>query len=449
MNKKVQNFKNENKNYQFNFNFIDSENLDNLNNLDKNQSQTTSKNLLDRNARHIYKVSEINSIIKETLEKDFLSIWIEGEISNSKLNFSGHFYFTLKDNLGQIKAVMFNSLYSYLKFIPKDGMEVIVKGSLSCFIKGGTYQINVLYMEPKGKGALLIAFEELKKRLEKEGLFDKTHKKPIPNFVNKIGVVTSPTGAAIKDILTVLDRRFSNLHIIIYPSKVQGEDAKFEIKKGIEFFNSWAEKVDVILVGRGGGSIEDLWAFNEEMVARAIYNSKIPIISCVGHEIDYLISDFVADLRAPTPSAAAEMLIKEKQELLNNIDYLSNSINNLMDNILKINFLKYDRLNFFNIIKLFDKFFNNLCQNFDYFSSEFFENFDTIFNKKIVDYEIKINKLLSLDPKKILALGYSVIKDKNGNFAEAKDLLIGEEIEVCTKNYILFCRLISKEKIYK
>jgi len=271
--------------------------------------------------RYILTVSELTQEIKDLLEMKFSEVWVEGEISNFRIPPSGHFYFTLKDEFSQIRAVLFRMQARTLRFVPEDGLHVICRGRVSLYEKRGEYQLILDTMEPKGIGALQLAFLQLKERLEKEGLFDPVHKKPIPMVPKKIGIVTSPTGAVIKDMLHILHRRFENIHILLYPVRVQGEGASLEIAKAIEFFNDRME-VDVIITGRGGGSFEDLWAFNEEVVARAIYHSKIPILSAVGHETDYTISDFVADMRAPTPSAAAELVVRDKREMKNMLHYL-------------------------------------------------------------------------------------------------------------------------------
>lgn len=263
--------------------------------------------------RRIYSVYDITSEIKRSL--DVLGIvWIRGEISNFKRHTSGHLYFSLKDPRAQIKAAFFRNHNIYLKFLPEDGMEVVVRGRLSVYEPRGDYQVIVEYMEPVGLGSLQLAFEQLKERLRKEGLFDETHKIPLPLLPRKIGIVTSPTGAAIRDMLRILKRRNSSLDVLLFPVKVQGQGAAEEIASAIRFLNTRSD-IDVIIIGRGGGSIEDLWAFNEEIVARAIHESILPVISAVGHEVDYTISDFVADLRAPTPSAAAEMVSGAREDL--------------------------------------------------------------------------------------------------------------------------------------
>ena len=264
--------------------------------------------------RTVFTVSEVTERIKIVLEDTFFDLWIEGEISNLRAPSSGHTYLTLKDEQSQIRAVLFKMQRRYLRFDPKDGMLVIARGRLSLYEPRGEYQVVLDYLEPKGIGALQIAFEQLKERLAQDGLFDPARKRPLPMLPHCIGIVTSPTGAVIRDMLQILRRRFANLHVCIYPVRVQGAGAAEEIARAVEELNG-GSGIEVIIVARGGGSIEDLWAFNEESVARAIYHSRIPVISAVGHEIDFTIADFVADMRAPTPSAAAELVIRQKAEL--------------------------------------------------------------------------------------------------------------------------------------
>jgi exodeoxyribonuclease VII large subunit len=268
--------------------------------------------------RKIYSISELSLELKNLLEKQFPDVWITGEVSNFRAATSGHFYFTLKDASAQIRAVCFRNQARYLEFKPQDGISVIARGHLSVYEARGEYQLYVEYLEPAGVGALQLAFEQLKAKLAAEGLFDPARKKPLPVLPSAVGVVTSPTGAVIRDILRVLKRRFPNMNVMLYPVKVQSEGAAEEIVAGIEYFNQHPI-VDVLIVARGGGSLEDLWAFNEEIVARAIAASKIPVISAVGHETDFTIADFVADLRAPTPSAAAESVVHRKQDFLDEL----------------------------------------------------------------------------------------------------------------------------------
>ncbi|HET6364602.1 MAG: exodeoxyribonuclease VII large subunit [Nitrospirota bacterium] len=274
---------------------------------------------------HILTVTHLTIQIKNLLEGNFPDIWVEGEISNLSIPQSGHAYFTLKDEQSQIRSVLFRSAQRFLKFTLQHGMQVICRGRVSVYEPRGEYQLIVDYIEPKGIGALQLAFEQLKAKLEKEGLFDLDHKRPLPLLPQRIGIITSPTGAAIRDMLRVIKRRHPRMHILIYPVPVQGIEAAPAIVEAIQYFNR-DQNVDVMIVGRGGGSLEDLWAFNEEPVARAIYASKIPVISAVGHETDYTISDFVADLRAPTPSAAAEMVVKSEESFREFISSLESSL---------------------------------------------------------------------------------------------------------------------------
>ncbi|MDR4497319.1 MAG: exodeoxyribonuclease VII large subunit [Candidatus Scalindua sp.] len=273
----------------------------------------------ERRIKKLFTVSEITSKIRKSLEHEFPYTGIVGEISNLRVPSSGHVYLTLKDKGAQIQAVIFKNSARKIKFELKDGMEVIAFGSITVYEPRGQYQLIIDDLEPKGIGALQLAFQQLKEKLEKEGLFDHAHKKPIPFLPQKIGIITSPTGAAIKDILNIIDRRFNNVEILIYPVKVQGEGAAKEISEAITEMNTLPD-IDVIIVGRGGGSLEDLWAFNEEIVARSIFNSTIPVISAVGHEIDITISDLVADRRALTPSEAGELVVPRKDLLLDVIE---------------------------------------------------------------------------------------------------------------------------------
>jgi exodeoxyribonuclease VII large subunit len=269
--------------------------------------------------KKIFSVSELSLGIKNLLEREYPDVWVTGEVSNFRPAASGHLYFTLKDAAAQLRAVCFRNQARYLKFKPQDGISVIARGHLSVYEARGEYQLYVEYLEPAGLGALQLAFEQLKQKLATEGLFDIARKKPLPVLPRAIGVVTSPTGAVIRDILRILRRRFRNMNVLIYPVKVQGEGAAEEIVEGVKYFNR-ERNIDVMIVGRGGGSLEDLWAFNEEVVARAIAASGIPVISAVGHETDFTIADFVADLRAPTPSAAAELVVHRKQDFLTELE---------------------------------------------------------------------------------------------------------------------------------
>src|SRR2546426_436726 len=272
-------------------------------------------------ARRILTVTELTVRVRDLLEREFFEVWVEGELSNCRVWHTGHLYFTLKDGSSQIRSVIFRSALRYLKFKPADGLRVVARGRVSVYEPKGEYQLVCEHLEPHGLGALQLAFDQLKKRLQDEGLVEAARKRPLPALPRKIGIVTSLDGAAIRDIIKVLSRRYANAHIVIRPARVQGDGAAVEIARGIRAIGRVAA-VDVVIVGRGGGSIEDLWAFNEEIVARAIARCPVPVISAVGHETDVTIADFVADLRAPTPSAAAEMVVACHDEFCGRIDRL-------------------------------------------------------------------------------------------------------------------------------
>lgn len=268
---------------------------------------------------HILQVSQLNQMIRQFLENEFQLIWIQGEISNFKAHPSGHFYFSLKDNMAQVSAVMFKGFNRHLRFLPRDGLEVLIRGRVTVYEPRGSYQVFCETMEPLGAGSLQLAFEQLKMRLQKEGLFEESRKRKLPPFPDHVVLITAPSGAAIRDMLNVLNRRSRGLRVTVIPAIVQGKQAPGSIVQALERANRLKD-ADVIILGRGGGSIEDLWAFNDETVARAISVSSLPIISAVGHETDFTIADFVADLRAPTPSAAAELVVKNTSELVDKLE---------------------------------------------------------------------------------------------------------------------------------
>ena len=292
--------------------------------VDSPQSTVDRLSTVDRQlstARRVHTVSELTVRVRDLLEGELFEVWVEGELSNCKVWNNGHLYFTLKDDRSQLKGFMFRSTLRYLKFKPTDGTHVIARGKISVYEPRGEYQLDCQHLEPKGLGALQLAFDQLKQRLQQEGLFDVARKRPLPALPRKIGIVTSLDGAAIRDIIKVLSRRYANAHLVICPARVQGADAAPDVARALRQIGR-VSGVDVVIVGRGGGSIEDLWAFNEESVARAIARVPVPVISAVGHETDYTIADFVADVRAPTPSAAAEIVVAAKDEFAGRIDRL-------------------------------------------------------------------------------------------------------------------------------
>jgi exodeoxyribonuclease VII large subunit len=284
---------------------------------------------LPQTRRRVLTVSELTAQVRSLLEDRFFELWVEGELSNCRVWNTGHLYFTLKDKTAQIKGVMFRSSLRLLRFKPQDGLRVVARGRISVYDPKGEYQIVCEHLEPEGLGALQLAFDQLKQRLSAEGLFDHARKRPLPALPRKIGIVTSLDGAAVRDIINVLRRRYANAHLVIRPTRVQGDGAALDIARGLRAIAK-VKGVDVIVVGRGGGSIEDLWSFNQEVVARAIAGSPVPVISAVGHETDVTIADFVADVRAPTPSAAAEMVVARKDEFVARIDRLVRGVSAAM-----------------------------------------------------------------------------------------------------------------------
>lgn len=340
-------------------------------------------------------------------ESAFSAVWVEGEISNFSAHSSGHMYFSMKDENAVLNCAMFKAENQHLKFAPKDGMQVLCFGRVSIYDKQGKYQLYAQAMEPKGLGALQLAFQQLKERLQKEGLFDAARKKPIPFLPQRIGVVTSPTGAAIRDILNISSRRYQNIEIIILPVRVQGEGASQEIANAVMEFNEYG-KVDVILVARGGGSLEDLWAFNEEPTARAIYNSKIPVISAVGHEVDFTISDFVADFRAPTPSAAAELLIPEKEKLISKLETIYIRMTNSF--LHKVNMLKQQlgRLKENYVLRQPMNLVLQMKQRLDDLAHTLVVGMGHIIKLNKEELNTVVGKLEALSPLAVLSRGYSI-----------------------------------------
>ena len=380
--------------------------------------------------KHVYTVSELTKYIRMIVEESFPGIWVEGEISNFILHSSGHMYFSLRDKDATLKCAFFKYANQKLKFKPKDGMKVICHGSVSVYEARGDYQLIVEDVEPKGIGALQLQFQQLKEKLQKEGLFDEKYKIPIPFLPTRIGVVTSPTGAAIHDILNIARRRFANIEIIINPVKVQGVDAKDEIAAAIKQFNE-LKNVDAMIVGRGGGSLEDLWPFNEEVVARAIFASKIPVISAVGHEVDYTISDFVADLRAPTPSAAAELVIPRKEDLVNLINTALERLNNAMSGSLDILKEKLDGLKESYILRQPLNYVIQMQQRMDDLRKDMSVSIEHMIDMSGEKFSRIIGKLEALSPISILNRGYSItMKLPEGLIVkEAASLKLGDYVE--------------------
>ncbi len=372
-------------------------------------------------ARQALSVKELTKQIKDNLEDVFPDVWIEGEISNFTSHSSGHFYFSLKDDQAQLQCAMFRFANKKVKFEPGDGLQVLAHGKISVYAKRGDYQLIVDSMEPKGKGSLQLAFEQLKEKLQKEGLFDPEKKKPLPFLPEKIGIVTSPTGAAVRDILNVIQRRFSSVHILINPVRVQGEGAAEEISLAIKEFDE-IMPVDVIIVARGGGSIEDLWAFNEEIVARSIFKCRTPVISAVGHEIDYTIADFAADVRAPTPSAAAEIVTAEKEKIKAIIGEYRDRIARRAEQ--EVSSLA-DKINYFQkgygFRRVEDR-ISQFAQQTDEIKSNLVSEISDMLIIKRKHLENCAGKLSVLDPRSVLRRGYSItVKLPEGNILTSSD----------------------------
>ena len=371
--------------------------------------------------RNYLSVSDLNSKIRYSLEKDLSSIWVKGELSNFHHHpSSGHMYFTLKDELNEIRCAMFRANNQFLKFNPLDGMSVRLLGDITFYEQRGSLQIKVSMMEEDGVGDLHKAFEKMKSSLEEEGLFDKKYKKQLPQYPKKIGIITSESGAAIKDIFNVLGRRAPQVKLILKSVKVQGDDAPNQISKAIELFNS-KNCVDVLIVGRGGGSIEDLWAFNEEIVARAIFKSLIPIISAVGHETDFSISDFVSDVRAPTPSAAAEIAVVSKDTIVKNLKSLEKQIIDLTISKLEKYWVRKDQLERrISISKPQARIINSLELLNNYYERLIYVN-----NQNFIHYrnnlESLLKRLVGLGPDNVLERGFSIPTDTQGNIIKSPD----------------------------
>ena len=411
-------------------------------------------------------ITELSRYLKGKFENDenLRKVYIKGEISNFKAHTRGHFYFTLKDETSRISAVMFASNTRTLKFTPVDGMKVLVTGRVTIYEATGGYQIYVEDMLEDGIGNLYVAFEQLKEKLSKEGLFNKEHKRPIRRIPRKIGIVTASTGAAIRDILTTIKRRYPVCETILFPSLVQGNDAASDIVKKIEIANTY--DIDTLIVGRGGGSIEDLWPFNEEIVARAIYNSKVPVISAVGHEVDFTIADFVADLRAPTPTAAAELAVPDINTIITYLDTAKSRSYNTLLNTIENNRLKLHKLEDSFVLKrptaiyevkeqnldnLIDKISriikvfidNSKVELFKYQNSYVFNNPEIIYKFKKQNLDNIIGKLEVLNPMNTLKRGYAIIKKEDSVISSIKKLNKDDEIKINVSDGTIDAKIIK------
>ncbi len=397
----------------------------------------------------IYTVSKINRYIKTLFESDYnlQNVWVLGEISNFKLHSSGHMYFILKDQESQIRCVMFRGNNFNLQFMPQDGMKVKLLGDIRVYERRGEYQLYVKKIVEAGKGELYLAFERLKDKLKAEGLFDEESKKKLPLIPQRIAVITSPTGAAIRDVITISLRRFPNLSILVVPSLVQGTFAAQEIAQKIDFLNKYFDDLDFIIIGRGGGSLEELWAFNEEILARSIYNSKIPVVSAVGHETDFTISDFVADLRSPTPSAAAEMTIPDMNSLINNINLLNSKLIRATQRNFELN---VENLNSLNKSLQYQGPENKINQYYQYID-EFTGRLNSRIKHQMELFKERIKKdsqrLDSLSPWAVIERGYSICRKLPylEIVKRLEQVEIGNEIEVIISDGKISGKVDKKE----
>ena len=381
----------------------------------------------------VLSVSQLNRYIKMNFDADenLANIFISGEISNFTNHYrTGHLYFTLKDDSAAVRAVMFNSSAKRLKFMPEDGMKVIARGRVSVYEASGQYQLYVDDMQPDGVGALNLAYEQLKEKLQKEGLFSELHKKPLPPYPEKVGVITSPTGAAVRDIINVLGRRFPYAEIVFCPVLVQGDGAHLQLTDAVNLFNS-ERAADVIIIGRGGGSIEDLWEFNDEGLARAVYNSEIPVISAVGHETDFTICDFVADMRAPTPSAAAELAVPDANELQYALSALKNRMFLNVSSGIADRRSRLEYLTSKGTLKSPDEMLSNRSQRLDTAFSKMLSSYENRIGGKKVEFISAATALSKLDPMSVLMRGFAFVSDENGkNVYSSQALAKGDKINV-------------------
>lgn len=383
------------------------------------------------NSPLILTVTQLNTYAKSIIEQDVTlnNVFVMGEISNFVDHYrSGHLYMSIKDNQSVISAVMFSGNASKLKFKPENGMSVIIRGRVSIYERDGRYQLYIDDMQPDGVGALAVAFEQMKEKLSKAGLFDNEHKMRIPEIPQKIGIVSSPTGAAVQDVLNVLGRRFPVAEIVFAGVQVQGDSAAPTIIDAIKKLNN--TDVDVIIIARGGGSTEDLWPFNDEKLAYAIYDSQIPIISGVGHETDFTICDFVADLRAPTPSAAAELAVPDIREQKYYIAALKNALDNAIESDIKDKQYNLEQLIKSSVLKNPEKIIENCELYLDTLTSKINNNFKDIFTKYSSDFTILCSKLDSLSPLKVLARGFSIAKKDENIIVNSKVLSVGDSISI-------------------
>ena len=391
-------------------------------------------------------ISWINEYIKSILEQEaqLQDIYVSAEISNFKYHTTGHMYFTLKDEQSEIRAVMFKTYAMRVRFKPENGMKVLVHARIGVYEKSGSYQLYVSSMQPEGIGSLYLAFEQLKEKLSKEGLFNAEFKKQLPKFPKTIGIITSPTGAAVRDIIKVAKRRWPFSKLLLFPSAVQGASAPGELIRAVEYFNM-ENLADVIIIGRGGGSIEDLWGFNDEGLARAIFNSKIPIISAVGHEIDFTICDFVADLRVPTPSAAAEMAVPNELELRSSLNMTSGKLLALLSRLCENKRQKFEA----QILRNAFSDFKSTIDNRRLAADSLMKDLMDVYSKNVLDRKHSFigisSKLEALNPMAVLTRGYSLVTAEDKAVKSVEDVNVNDKIKLTLKDGIINCRVIDKE----
>lgn len=383
------------------------------------------------NNDNVLTVTGLNEYIKSKIDSDALlnDVYVRGEISNFTNHKTGHFYLTLKDETGVLRAVMFKAYASRMKFLPENGMKVTAHGRVSLFPRDGQYQLYIDSMEPDGTGSLYLAFEQLKAKLEAEGLFSPVHKKSIPKYPMRVGVITSPTGAAVRDMINISTRRFPAARLILFPCLVQGESAPAQLCSGIRFFNE-RDPVDVIIIGRGGGSLEELWAFNDERLARAIFASRIPVISAVGHETDFSISDFVSDLRAPTPSAAVELALPETDEIRHRLGIFVSRMASAENAKIKNNRSRLDGLAKKRCFTGPEVFIDDRRMSLFHSARLLESRMNLLYEKKSAAFKRETAKLEALNPLSIISRGYTAVFKEDGELAKSvKQLAPGDKIQ--------------------
>lgn len=399
--------------------------------------------------QRVLKVKDLNRLAKEILERNLPFVTVEGEVSNFKRHSpSGHLYFTLKDEAAQVRVVMWRSDAARIRFDLNDGMKIVVNGKISIYEPRGDFQLYAQNILPAGQGPLQFAFEQLKKKLGDEGLFDDEHKKALPEFPKRIGVVTSLEGAAVRDIISIIDRRFPAVELVIYPVKVQGDGAAEEIAQAIKDFNEMPE-FNVLIVGRGGGSLEDLWAFNEEIVARGIYASKIPIISAVGHQVDFTIADFVADVRAATPSAAAELVVPDRLEILAGIQTILRAMVSRVEQLVNELLLQLDKMTHHYALRQPASLVDQKSQYVDDLTRRIQTQAAHSFNIRKQTLDSLQSHLSALSPRGVMKRGYAIIEGSRGYIGSVKKIAIGETARVHLHDGILESQIIGKHEQIK